>query len=138
MSALWGEGAGGGSVRIPALVILLAKTEQFSCRDYLLDTYKCAISPPWNKLALTSYQFPAYPNSSLESVSCQYPLVIFSHGLAGTRTAYSQYCSAIASEGYVVLAVEHHDGSGPSVSLPPEEGSTEPRFVQYIRHAELE
>jgi platelet-activating factor acetylhydrolase len=44
-----------------------------------------------------------------------YPLVLFSHGLAGTRNTYSQYCSALASEGYVVIAVEHADGSGPAV-----------------------
>jgi len=45
----------------------------------------------------------------------QFPLVVFSHGLAGTRNTYSQFCSAVASEGYVVVAVEHADGSGPAV-----------------------
>lgn len=30
----------------------------------------------------------------------------------------SQWCQAIASEGYVVLAVEHSDGSSPCVILP--------------------
>ena len=84
------------------------------------------------------YQFPAYLNTPLEHPTSKYPMIIFSHGLAGTRTTYSQYCSALASEGYVVLAIEHRDGSGPSVMLPPEEGSKEPRALQYIRHSELE
>lgn len=52
------------------------------------------------------------------SSTAKHPLVIFSHGLAGTRNTYSQYCSALAAKGYVVLAIEHRDGSGPAVLLP--------------------
>ena len=39
------------------------------------------------------------------------PLVVFSHGLAGTKNMYSALCSALASQGYLVAAVEHRDGS---------------------------
>jgi platelet-activating factor acetylhydrolase len=45
----------------------------------------------------------------------RFPLVIFSHGLVGTRNTYSHFCSSLASEGYVVVAVEHADGSSPCV-----------------------
>lgn len=41
-----------------------------------------------------------------------WPVVVFSHGLGGNANMYSEMCRALASYGYIVLAVEHADGSG--------------------------
>lgn len=47
----------------------------------------------------------------------QHPVVVFSHGLGGNRMLYSITCSELASQGYVVLALEHADGSASACKL---------------------
>eukprot|EP00166_Cyanidium_caldarium_P001210 ctg_1623.g520 len=38
-------------------------------------------------------------------------VVVFSHGLGGNGTTYSLLCAALAAHGYLVVSVEHGDGS---------------------------
>jgi platelet-activating factor acetylhydrolase len=45
--------------------------------------------------------------------SNRWPVMMFSHGLGGTRNAYSHICGSLASHGIVVVAPDHRDGSSP-------------------------
>ncbi|KAI8576628.1 hypothetical protein K450DRAFT_302566 [Umbelopsis ramanniana AG] len=53
-----------------------------------------------------------YMDAPLSDEEASYPIVIFSHGLAGNRLIYSNLCSQLASHGLIVFAIEHRDGSG--------------------------
>lgn len=43
----------------------------------------------------------------------RWPVTFFSHGLAGSRNAYSYICGDLASHGMIVIAMDHRDGSSP-------------------------
>ena len=51
------------------------------------------------------------PAARAPSPAGKWPLVVFSHGLYGCSAGYSGLCAELASQGCVVLAVEHKDGS---------------------------
>jgi platelet-activating factor acetylhydrolase len=57
-----------------------------------------------------------------ESEKPTFPLLCFSHGLGGTRTTYSSVCGEFASYGFIVMAIEHRDGSGPRTFINLPEG----------------
>ena len=40
--------------------------------------------------------------------------MVFSHGLGGTKNAYSHICGSLASHGLVIAALDHRDGSAPT------------------------
>ena len=55
--------------------------------------------------------------------------MIFSHGLGGSRLAYSHICSNLASYGVVVFAPEHRDGSGPVSIIRKKKANGEKQFT---------
>lgn len=56
-----------------------------------------------------------------------FPVIVFSHGMASSRTDYTAYCGELASRGYIVAAIEHRDGSGPGSMIMKEDGSEKAR-----------
>ncbi len=51
------------------------------------------------------------------SVADGFPVMVFSHGMASSRTDYTQYAGELASRGFIVAAIEHRDGSGPGTQI---------------------
>ncbi|GAB1736962.1 hypothetical protein NU219Hw_g330t1 [Hortaea werneckii] len=80
-------------------------------------------------------KLPAHRNARLldpPTSNSRWPVTFFSHGLAGSRNAYSQICGELASNGMVVIALDHRDGSSP-VQYVRETAST-PAHVVYPTH----
>lgn len=99
--------------------------------------------PAWRNAPLAEY-FPAEGNvrEMGEKVRDQeaedkldrlphFSLVLFSHGLGGTRTTYSALCGEYASYGWVCCAIEHRDGSGPRTFVNYAQDSMPARVVDY-------
>ncbi|KAG7096762.1 hypothetical protein E1B28_004174 [Marasmius oreades] len=102
----------------------------------------------WSILAPLVYlcgrliKIPVYPNVPLlrptKASQTHWPLVIFSHGLGGSRTAYSQICSRIAASGRVVLAIEHRDGTSPACQTRSwDAGQSITKPILYIRQGDV-
>ncbi|WVW81392.1 hypothetical protein I302_103384 [Kwoniella bestiolae CBS 10118] len=66
----------------------------------------------------------------------KWPLIIFSHGVGCSRLMYTHICGELASRGYVVAAVEHRDGTGPSAKITSEDGKE--RDVDFLRWTDID
>ncbi|KAK0509010.1 hypothetical protein JMJ35_008381 [Cladonia borealis] len=81
---------------------------------------------------------PAHEDAKLASPpegQGRWPVMVFSHGLSGTRNAYSHITGSLASHGMVVIAPEHRDGSAPISFINNKDGSP-PKVINYwsIQH----
>lgn len=59
----------------------------------------------------------------------KFPLMVFSHGFASSRTDYTNFLGELASRGHIIAAIEHRDGSGPGslVQYPKDKDSDKER-----------
>lgn len=76
------------------------------------------------------------PSTSTQSISTSdtFPVMVFSHGFASSRTQYTQYLGELASRGFVVAALEHRDGSGPGSIIMKQDSEDEHRLMFALRH----
>ena len=58
------------------------------------------------------FRIPARWQVPLAKSEEQFPVVVFSHGISGTRQLYSINCSSLSSHGYVVAALDHRYNLG--------------------------
>ncbi|QPG98595.1 hypothetical protein C2857_007770 [Epichloe festucae Fl1] len=81
---------------------------------------------------------PAEVDAPLVSGPDKLPVVVFSHGMASSRTDYTNYAGELASRGYIVAAIEHRDGSSPGslVKTAPHAATTQV-VVQHFRESDL-
>ncbi|KAH9986353.1 platelet-activating factor acetylhydrolase, isoform II-domain-containing protein [Russula compacta] len=92
-------------------------------------------APPLRRKCRNLSEDPT-PGPMDQSTELRWPLVIFSHGLGGAGTTYSQLCTHLASSGKVVLAMEHRDGTSP-ISRPRSEKTGERSSRFYISPSEV-
>lgn len=77
---------------------------------------------------------PVHQNADVLEPSTKtkrWPVMLFSHGLGGSRNAYSHICGSLASHGIVVVAPEHRDGSAPISFVHTAESKDKLKRIEY-------
>ncbi|KAG6331534.1 hypothetical protein ID866_7554, partial [Astraeus odoratus] len=89
-------------------------------------------------VAIWGTTFPGIKNAPLKVLpgSQKWPLLLFSHGAGSSRLMNSSFCGEMASRGYVVAAIEHRDGTGPSARIVDQHGET--RDLAWIDWSDLD
>ena len=116
----------------PAVFVLPSMTRLPYTNDGPLASTSPHIVPPHSEPAQA---LPAL--ASATPASDRFPVGIFSHGLAGCRTTYSQYLAELASQGMVIASVEHRDGSAPSTTIQFNDERKD-ETITYFKHDELD
>lgn len=77
----------------------------------------------------------AIPSASISSLTGKLPVVFFSHGFLGTKNLYTSYIEELASQGYLVVGIDHTFGAFASV-FPDGQlvlaSATQPSFPEIV------
>lgn len=89
------------------------------CSSFVTDTIPASLDAP-----------PCFVSDGRRAL----PVIVFSHGLAGNRNLYAALSTSLASQGYLVAAIEHRDGSASCAALvkPNVNNTGEVTYQQYI------
>ncbi|KAI0786998.1 platelet-activating factor acetylhydrolase, isoform II-domain-containing protein, partial [Abortiporus biennis] len=95
------------------------------------------VTYPAAAAAIYGTTFPAIENAHLKQPppGTKWPVIIFSHGVGCSRLMYSAFCGEMASRGYIVAAIEHRDGTGPSSRITDSNG--EMRILDWLDWRDL-
>ncbi|KAH6686842.1 platelet-activating factor acetylhydrolase, isoform II-domain-containing protein [Plectosphaerella plurivora] len=66
----------------------------------------------------------------------KFPLMVFSHGMASSRSDYTNFLGELASRGHIIAAVEHRDGSCPG-SVVKLDDKDPGRHALFFRESDL-
>lgn len=88
--------------------------------EYLKQSIRTAAPPPINAMAWFLDNWKLIRLDSKEhakpaSTGTEFPLAVFSHGLGGSAAIYSHQTRSLVANGYIVIAIDHSDGSNPAV-----------------------
>jgi platelet-activating factor acetylhydrolase len=88
--------------------------------------------------AIYGTTFPAIKNAPLlkPPEGGKWKLMLFSHGVGCSRLMYSAFCGEMASRGYIVAAIEHRDGTGPSSTILGFDGTK--KVLDWLQWSDLQ
>lgn len=95
---------------------------------------------PW-MLRFLQCSPPHIQNAPVKSHEAGFPVIIFSHGLFGTLDMYKTLCGGLAARGFIVVALEHEDGSAMFAETQDGENvprQTAPKGFEYQRDNVIE
>eukprot|EP00474_Spongospora_subterranea_P004644 CRZ05102.1 hypothetical protein [Spongospora subterranea] len=67
---------------------------------------------------MSSFRLRSYRKTPVSDQAVHHPVIIFSHGLAGTFEIYSSLVEEWASRGFITVAINHADGSAAAFRSP--------------------
>lgn len=97
--------------------------DYFENRETLLPTFAMlmravvAVSVETQPGDLEHFQSYAYPDAPVSDAEESYPVLIFSHGALGDVRMYTSQLEELASQGYIVVGINHTYGAAETVLL---------------------